>query len=143
MHPVANWANTKLFKTLKNGWKPFIWYSSESTQRELSSYYQEGLDVFKNPCIRVLWTTVASALEGLNSFNANTGELGYDGPLYDGFLHMTDDMLGPSPMQIKYSSYVYDGFCIWRTNLTGPIESVISKLTCITQVKIDGPERAR
>ena len=27
------------------------------------------------------------------SFN-NTGELGYDGPLYDRFLHMTDDMLG-------------------------------------------------
>ena len=24
-----------------------------------------------------------------------TGELGYDGPLYDGFLHMTDNMLGP------------------------------------------------
>ena len=22
---------------------------------------------------------------------------------------MTDDMLGPSPMHIKYSSYVYDG----------------------------------
>ena len=42
----------------------------------------------------------------------NTGELGYDGPLYDGFLHMTDNMLGPSPMHIKYSSYVYDGFCI-------------------------------
>ena len=41
-----------------------------------------------------------------------TGELGYDGPLYDRFLHMTDDMLGPSPMHIKYSSYVYDGFCI-------------------------------
>ena len=40
-----------------------------------------------------------------------TGELGYDGPLYDGFLHMTDDRLGPSPMHIKYSSYVYDGFC--------------------------------
>ena len=38
--------------------------------------------------------------------------IGYDGPLYDGFLHMTDDMLGPSPMDIKYSSYVYDGFCI-------------------------------
>ena len=46
------------------------------------------------------------------SFFANTGELGYDGPLYDGCLHMTDDMLGPSPMHIKYSSYVYDGFCI-------------------------------
>ena len=42
----------------------------------------------------------------------NTGELGYDGPLYDGFLHKTDDMLGHSPMHIKYSSYVYDGFCI-------------------------------
>ena len=42
----------------------------------------------------------------------NTGELGYDGPLYDGFLHMTDNMLGPSPMHIKYSSYVYDRFCI-------------------------------
>ena len=36
-----------------------------------------------------------------------TGELGYDGPLYDGFLHMTNDMLGPSPMHIKYLSYVY------------------------------------
>ena len=42
----------------------------------------------------------------------DTGEPGYDGPLYDGFLHMTDDMLGPSPMHINYSSYVYDGFCI-------------------------------
>ena len=43
---------------------------------------------------------------------SNTGELGYDGPLYDRFLHMTDNMLGPSPMNIKYSSYVYDRFCI-------------------------------
>ena len=59
-----------------------------------------------------------------------TGELGYDGPLYNRFLHMTDDMLGPSPMHIKYSSYVYDGFCIWRTNFLGPIGSVISKFTC-------------
>ena len=59
-----------------------------------------------------------------------TGELGYDGPLYDGFLHMTDEMLGPSPMHIKYSSHVYDGFCIWRTNFPGPIECVISKFTC-------------
>ena len=42
----------------------------------------------------------------------NTGELGYNGPLYDGFLHMTDNMLGPNPMHIKYLSYVYDGFCI-------------------------------
>ena len=41
-----------------------------------------------------------------------TGELGYDGPLYNGFLHMADDMLGPSPMHIKYLSYIYDRFCI-------------------------------
>ena len=41
-------------------------------------------------------------------------------------------MLGPSPMHIKYTSYVYDGFCIWRTNFPGPIESVISKFTCTT-----------
>ena len=49
-----------------------------------------------------------------DEFLSNIGELGYDGPLYDGFffLHMTDDMLGPSPMHIKYSSYVYDRFCI-------------------------------
>ena len=65
-----------------------------------------------------------------------TGELEYDGPLYDGFLHMTDDVLGPSPMHIKYSSYVYDGFCIWRTNFPGPIESVISKFTCILYIII-------
>ena len=50
--------------------------------------------------------------KNLNKNMSNTGELGYDGPLYDGFLHMTDDMLGPSPMHIKYSSYVYNGFCI-------------------------------
>ena len=60
-----------------------------------------------------------------------TGELGYDGPLYDRFLHMTDDMIGPSLMHIKYSSYVYDRFCIWRTNFSGPIESIITKFTCI------------
>ena len=47
----------------------------------------------------------------------DTDELGYDGPLYDGSLHMTDYMLGPSPMHIKYSSYVYDGFCTYD----GPI----------------------
>ena len=45
-------------------------------------------------------------------FIHNTGELGYDRPLYDRFLHLTDDMLGPSPMHIKCSSYVYDRFCI-------------------------------
>ena len=87
--------------------------------------------VFKDICILVLWTKVALALEGLKVFltilpaseepyfvkfgcalDEITGELGYDGPLYNRFLHMTDDMLGPSPMHIKYSSYVYDRFCI-------------------------------
>ena len=45
-------------------------------------------------------------------FQISTGELGYAGPLYDRFLHMTNDMLDPGPMHINYSSYVYDGFCI-------------------------------
>ena len=67
--------------------------------------------------------------------NENTGEIGYDGPLYGRFLHMMDDMLGPSQMHIKYSSYVYDGFCIRRTNFPGPIESVISKFTCTLKLK--------
>ena len=47
-----------------------------------------------------------------STLDAATGELGYDGPLYDRSLHMTDDMLGPSPMHIKYLSYAYDRFCI-------------------------------
>ena len=47
-----------------------------------------------------------------SSRTPSTGELGYDRPLYNRFLHMTDVMLGPSPMHIKYSSYVYNRFCI-------------------------------
>ena len=49
--------------------------------------------------------TVMRMDNGVSLF-LHTGELGYDGPLYDGFLHMTDDMLGLGPMHIKYSSYV-------------------------------------
>ena len=64
------------------------------------------------------------------SFQINTGELGYDVPLYDGLLAMTDDMNGPSPMHIKCVSYVYDGFCIRQTNFPEPIEYVISKSAC-------------
>ena len=60
-----------------------------------------------------------------------TGELGYNGPLYDRLLAMTDSILGPSPMHIKYVSRIYGGSCIWRTNFPGPIESVISKFACI------------
>ena len=43
----------------------------------------------------------------------NTGELGYDGPLYDRLLAMTDNMLGPSPVHIKHvmfrTDFAYDG----------------------------------
>ena len=43
-------------------------YSSESTQRELSNEYKHDRVsmVSKNICVFVLWTKVASALEGLN-----------------------------------------------------------------------------
>ena len=42
-------------------------YSSESTQQELSNEYQNDRFsmVFKNICVLVHWTKVASALEGL------------------------------------------------------------------------------
>ena len=51
-------------ETLANG------YSSESTQRELSNEYQQDRVwmVFKNLCVLVLWTEVASASEEL-TFN--------------------------------------------------------------------------
>ena len=51
----------KMTETLAHG------YSSESTQRELSNEYQHDRVqmVFKDLCIFVLWTKVASALEGL------------------------------------------------------------------------------
>ena len=42
-------------------------YSSESTQRELSNEYKHDRVPmgFKNICVFVIWTKVASALEGL------------------------------------------------------------------------------
>ena len=66
---VANLAITKgckhpkiTKKNMANG------YSSESTQRELTNEYQHDrvYMIFKNYCTSVLWTKVASALEGLN-----------------------------------------------------------------------------
>ena len=60
-----------------------------------------------------------------------TGELGYDGPLYDEFLHMRDDMLGPSPMHIKYirhmymTNFAYDGpIFLVPLSLSYPISTV-------------------
>ena len=111
-----------------------------------------------NPCIPIIYTMLACQLLAISLMKqshwdlqylmyyrkiirnvndklylarSNTGELGYDGPLYDGFPFMTDAMLGPSPMHIKYVSYVYDGSCTRRTNFPCPIESVISKFACI------------
>ena len=55
---------------MKKPWKmsePLArWYSSDSTQRELSSEYQHDrvYMVFKNLTILVLWIKVASALKG-------------------------------------------------------------------------------
>ena len=48
-------------------------YSYESTQRELSNEYQHDrvLMIFKNLCVLVLWTKVASALEGLSKASLN------------------------------------------------------------------------
>ena len=53
----------KMTETLANG------YSSESTQQELSNEYQHDRVqmIFKNLCFFLLWTKVASALEGLTS----------------------------------------------------------------------------
>ena len=79
-------------------------------------------------CVCTVWSIVCALYYHIK---CTTGKLGYDGPLYDRLLSMTDNMLGPSPMHVKYVSYVYDRFCIWRTNFPGPIESVISKFTCI------------
>ena len=71
---VANLANTKLCKkkqkiteTLANG------YSFDSTERELSNEYRQDRVsmVFINLSILVLWTKVASALEGLRWSGSN------------------------------------------------------------------------
>ena len=52
---------SKITETLANG------YSSESSQRDLSNEYQHDRVsiIFKNLCVFVLWTKLASALEGL------------------------------------------------------------------------------
>ena len=49
-------------------------YSYESTQRELSGEYQHDRVwmVVKNLCVFVLWTKVASALEGLKLSSHNS-----------------------------------------------------------------------
>ena len=53
-------------------------YSYESTQRGLSSEYQHDKDYvfFKCFCVHVLWTRVASALEGLTPLCVEHNEWG-------------------------------------------------------------------
>ena len=89
---VSDWTGTVDGMCTRQGWSDFPFV-----------YYHVRFLTFVTHC--KLWRK-------LECLGNTTGELGYDGPLYDGFLHMTDDMLGPSPMHIKYSLYVYDGFCI-------------------------------
>ena len=50
------------------------WYSPERTQQELSNEYQHDMVkmIFKNLCVIVLWTKVASALEGLLSHSSTS-----------------------------------------------------------------------
>ena len=57
--------NFKMTEPLAHG------YSSESTQRELPNEYQHDsvYVVFKDLCVLVLWTEVASAMEGLAKYN--------------------------------------------------------------------------
>ena len=50
-----------------------------------------------------------------------TGEFAYDGPLYARLMAMTNDMLGPSLMHIKYVSYVYVGFAYDRSIFLVPL----------------------
>ena len=57
-----------MLKTWKRTETLAYWYSSESTQRELCNEYQYDrvlLVCYQNLCVLVLWTKVASALEGL------------------------------------------------------------------------------
>ena len=62
------WPIQNATKKLENHRNPGTWlYSSESTQWELSNRYQHDRVkmFFKSICVLLLWTKVASALEGL------------------------------------------------------------------------------
>ena len=64
-----------MIETLAHG------YSSESTPRELSNEYQHDRVkmFFKNLCVLVLWTKVASALEGLKHQSEYSGKVPVSG----------------------------------------------------------------
>ena len=74
----------------------------------------QGFNHFLSSLRNFEFSKLATSVKLANSvsLSVNTGELRCDEPLYEGFIQMTDNMLGPSPMHIKYLSYVYDRFCI-------------------------------
>ena len=78
--PSFNLANTKWCKKFLKMIENLTYgYSSESTQQELSNEYQHDRVqmTFKDLCNLVLWTEVASALEGLRSISACPRNLGH------------------------------------------------------------------
>ena len=76
----------------------------------------KGLDVFQKSFHPWALDKSSLSFERVN----NTGELGYDGPLYDGFLHFAyDGRYAWSQSDAYISSIrhnVYDGFCIYMTD---------------------------
>ena len=58
-------------------------------------------------------------------------------PLSYRLLAMTDDMPCPSPMHIKYVSYVHDRICIGRTYFPGPNESVIWPVCKVSAIQCE------
>ena len=109
-----------------NFWRMHLKDSTRKKYYHPKNHIFPLLDKLKNNRSQAIWK-ISSVPDNLKIY---TDKLRYDGPLSDAVLSMTDDMLGPSPMHIKYVSYVYDGFCIRRTNFPGPIESVTSKFAC-------------
>ena len=82
---VANFANKKWYKKLKMTETLAYWYSSDSTQWELSTEYKHDKVkmIFSNPCILVLWTKVAWAFKRLKVTRGNnpfaSGGLSFSG----------------------------------------------------------------
>ena len=70
----------------------------------------------------------------------NTGELGYDGPLYDGLLAMTDNVLGPSPMHINYvylTMHRTDSVC-WNSATTDQYHGTHDAIYYVISIVYDG-----